>query len=254
MRPLILSLTAVKGGIAPAPGLPRWLAYGDSITQGWTASGPSHAWAAIAARKTGLDLVNLGYAQAGRGEIVSAEHISGLAADIITIAYGASCWTRTPHSVGMVAEGFRAFLDVVRQGHPATPVVVITPLRHPNADDVPNKLGASLADIRHAMESVARERVISGDATLSLVAGEDIIGEEHLVDGIHPGDEGHKRIAAAVGRALTAAMKATAAAMPTDPFGDGTAPDPASFSALDRDVIDPLDADRAATTAASTVW
>ena len=100
MQPVVLSLTAVKGEIAPAPALPRWLAYGDWTTQGWIASGPSQGWAAIAARKTGLNLVNLGYAGAGRGEIVSAEHMAALTAEIITIAYGESCWSRVPHSAG----------------------------------------------------------------------------------------------------------------------------------------------------------
>ena len=91
-----LSLTAVGGEIAPAPALPRWLAYGDWTTQGWIASGPSQGWAAIAARKAHLNLINMGYAGAGRGEIASAEHIAGLNADVISIAYGESCWTRVP--------------------------------------------------------------------------------------------------------------------------------------------------------------
>ncbi len=207
MRPVVLSLTAVKGEIAPAPELPRWIAYGDSTTQGWIASGPSQGWAAIAARKTGLDLVNLGYAGAGRGEVVSAEHIAGMSADIITIAYGSSCWTRIPHSTGMIEEGLRAFLDVVRLDHPTTPIVVVSPVLRPDAEDTTNKLGASLADIRHAIESVTRERIVAGDATLSLVAGAGVINAEHLADGIHPGDEGHKRIAAALGKALTTAIR-----------------------------------------------
>ena len=79
------------------------------------------AWTAIAARKVGLDLANFGYAGAGRGEVVSAEHIAALEAEIISVAYGATCWTRIPYSLGMVDEGFRAFLDVVRQGHATTP-------------------------------------------------------------------------------------------------------------------------------------
>ncbi len=208
MQPVIQSLTAVKGGISPAPDLPRWIAYGDSITQGWIASGPAQGWAAIAARKAGLDLANLGYAAAGRGEIVSAEHIAALPADIISIAYGASCWTRVPHSVGMVADGFTAFLDVVRDGHPDVPIVVVSPVLRPDAEDEPNRLGATLADIRHAIESVTRERIVDGDHTLALVAGESIINADHLGDGIHPDDEGHKRIAATVSKALTLAMKA----------------------------------------------
>jgi lysophospholipase L1-like esterase len=207
MQPLVQSLTAVKGGISPAPNLPRWIAYGDAITQGWIASGPAQGWAAIAARKAGLDVVNLGFAAAGRGEIVSAEHIAALPADIISIAYGASCWSRVPHSVGMVAEGFRGFLDVIREGHPLTPIVVVSPFVRPDAEKEPNRLGATLANIRNAIESVTRDRMASGDLTLSLVAGKSTISDEHLGDGIHPGDEGHKRIAATVSKALTAAIK-----------------------------------------------
>ena len=228
MQPLILSLTAVAGEIAPAPPLPRWVAYGDWTTQGWIASGPARGWAAITARKAGLNLVNLGYAGAGRGEIVSAEHIAGLGAEVISIAYGESCWTRIPHTAGMVAEGLLAFIDVVRQGHPQTPLVVASPVIRPDAEEVPNKLDTTLSDIRHAMESVTRDRIVAGDDALSLVAGERIIDASHLADGIHPGDEGHKRIAAAMTRALTSAMDpaarssvSSASSGPTDGPPDG---------------------------------
>ena len=221
MRPVVLSLTAVHGEIAPAPALPRWIAYGDSVTQGWIASDPSHAWAAIAARKTDLDLANFGYAGAGRGELVSAEQIAGLEAAIISISYGASCWSRIPHSVGMITAGLHAFLDVVRLGHPTTPIVVVSPIRRPDAEDVANKLGATLADIRHAIESVTRERIVAGDTMLSLVAGEAIVGDEHLSDGIHPGDEGHKRVAATVARTLTTALASASSPPDDDAVADG---------------------------------
>jgi len=216
MRPLVQSLTPVGGEILPAPAQPRWVAYGDSITQGWIASGPSRAWTAIAARKAGLDLVNLGYAGAARGEIVSAEHVADLPADIITIAYGVNCWSRTPHSVGMLTEGLRGFLDVVRSGHPTAPIVVVSPVVRPDAEEAPNRLGASLADLRQAMESVTRQRIADGDTALTLVEGLRILTPEHLDDGIHPGDEGHKRIAAAVVKALTASLKAARAAAAHD--------------------------------------
>jgi len=216
MHPLIQSLTPVDGEIFPAPAQPRWVAYGDSITQGWIASGPSRAWTAIAARKAGLDLVNLGYAGAARGEIVSAEHVADLPADIITIAYGVNCWSRTPHSVGMLTEGLRGFLDVVRSGHPSAPIVVISPVIRPDAEDAPNRLGATLAELRQAMESVVRQRIEDGDTALALIEGLGIITAEHLDDGIHPGDEGHKRIAAAVVKVLTASLKSAKAAATAD--------------------------------------
>ena len=87
------------------------------------------------------------------------------------------------------------------------PIVVISPVLRPDAEDEPNRLGATLADIRRAIESVTRDRIIDGDRTLALVAGEAIISADHLGDGIHPDDEGHKRIAATVSKALTLAMK-----------------------------------------------
>ena len=98
--------------------------------------------------------------------------------------------------------------------HPTTPIVVVSPVLRPDAEDTTNKLGATLSDIRHAIESVTRERIVAGDATLSLVAGAGMINAEHLADGIHPGDEGHKRIAAAVAKALSTAMRYRDEAVP----------------------------------------
>ena len=205
MLPVVRSLTAVHGEIAPAPPQPRWLAYGDSSTQGWIASGPAQAWTAIVARKAGLDLVNMGYAQLGRGDIASAEELAALEAEVITISYGASCWSRDPHNTAMIEVGLDAFLDVVRQGHPETPIVVMSPIAWPEADHTANRLGATLHDIRQSIESVTRWRLREGDANLVLLPGRGVIDEWYLTDGIYPGDEGHKRIAAAVGKYLFAA-------------------------------------------------
>jgi lysophospholipase L1-like esterase len=197
--PLIpgVRVTAVDGDIAPAPPQPRWLAYGDSITEGWITSTPAGAWPAVAGRALGLDAINMGYAGAARGEIVSAEHIAEVEADVITVAHGTNCWTRTPHTAAQVADGMRAFLDVVRQGHPETPIVVVSPILRPDAEATPNRLGATLVDLRTAIEDVAAER-----NDVALVPGRDLVPAEQLPDGIHPGDEGHAAIAAAVAPVL----------------------------------------------------
>ena len=95
MRPTIFEVRPIAGTLEAAPKGPRWIAYGDSITEGWVASGPAFGWTAIAARQYGLDVVNLGYAGSCRGEIASAEQIAALPADVISLAYGTNCWTRT---------------------------------------------------------------------------------------------------------------------------------------------------------------
>ena len=205
LRPEIVALRASGGSAAPAPRGPRWVAYGDSLLEGWVASAPALGWGAIVARRHGLDLVNLGYAGSARGEIPCAEAIAALDADVISITHGTNCWTRTPHSAGMLVEGTRAFLAIVRQGHPDTPIVLASPVLRPDAEATPNRLGATLADLRAAMEEAAAERIAGGDANLVLVPGAGVITAGQLADGIHPGDDGHATMARVFGAALASA-------------------------------------------------
>ena len=121
MKPTVHSLTAVGGDIAPAPKQPRWIAYGDSITEGWSASSPARCWLAIAGRERAMDTVNLGFAGSARGEIVLAQQIAALDADVITVAYGTNCWATIPHSADMVRANTAAFLHIIRAAHPHVP-------------------------------------------------------------------------------------------------------------------------------------
>ena len=202
MKPEVLSLTAVDGDIAPAARQPRWIAYGDSITEGWIASGPAGGWPAIAGRLFELDVVNMGYAGASRGEIVSAEHIAAIKADVISLAHGTNCWVRIPHSAEQMRANLRAFLDIVRQGHPDTPIVVVSPVTRPDAEAKANRLGATLADLRGAIEAVTSERIAAGDKRLALIRGLPLLRGDQLPDTIHPGDEGHQIMAQAIGKAV----------------------------------------------------
>lgn len=125
--PLILGLRGIGGTVAPAPPAPRWVVHGDSITEGWWSTRPAHGWPSVAGRALGWDTVNLGYAGAARGELATAEQIAGLPADVLTLAFGTNCWSRVPFSVPLLYETTRAFLDLVRQGHPRTPMLLLSP-------------------------------------------------------------------------------------------------------------------------------
>src|SRR5262249_41871274 len=211
MRPVVLAVRAFGGTLEPAPGRPRWLAYGDSIAQGWIASGPVGAWPAPAGRRPGLDVVTLGYAGSARGEIVSAQQLAALDAAVVSISHGTNCWSRIPFSAAMFREQTRAFLGIVRAGHPDTPIVVTSPILRPDAETTPNVLGATLVDLRTTMEDVARESIAAGDEHLALVGGGALVGPDDLPDGIHPGDHGHAMLAEAFGRAVAAAAGAGSA-------------------------------------------
>jgi len=167
MQPVVLSVNPVGGDIQPAPPLPRWLAYGDSMTQGWIASSPSQAWTAITARKVGLDLVNLGYAGAARGEIVSAEHLAELPAEVVTIAMGANCWTRVPHSVSMVSANLDAFLNndfgIEGVAEHAIPLKTIK-----NGELIRNKI---MESVRNAVSAEHSGGSTNGKLTFTIIGG-----------------------------------------------------------------------------------
>jgi lysophospholipase L1-like esterase len=196
MKPTVTGVVGVDGDVGPAAPQPRWIAYGDSITEGWSASSPAQSWLAIAGRESGMDTINLGYAGSARGEIVLAQQIATLDAVIITVAYGTNCWNTVPHSAEMVRANTSAFLRILRAAHRDVPVLVVSPLIRPDAEDRPNELGATLADIRAAIEHAAGER---DDRLTTLIPGADLVPAGLLVDGIHPGDEGHRLLAKQIG-------------------------------------------------------
>ena len=206
MRPLITGIEGIGGEIAPAPLQPRWLSYGDAITQGWLASAPAASWPTVTARKMGLDLCNFGYSGSACGETTAAAMLADCPADLVTIAFGLNNWSRVPHTPGLVAEKIRAFIGLVRDGHPEIPVIVLSPLLRPDAEMTPNRLDATLADLRVAMEDAVRLQIAAGDVRLQLVQGGSVLGPNDLADNVYPNDEGHKRIAAAVGRSLMIAV------------------------------------------------
>ncbi|MFE6161068.1 GDSL-type esterase/lipase family protein [Streptomyces sp. NPDC056486] len=192
LRPVLHGVRPVDGTLTPAARRPRWLVHGDSIAEGWSVSRPHLAWPALAGRALGVESVNLGYAGAARGELASAEQLASLEADLLTVAFGTNCWSRTPHSAGLLYETARAFLALVRRGHPDVPLLVVSPVIRPDAETTPNALGATLGELRTAVERAAL------DAGVDLLPGRELLHAGHLVDGVHPGDEGHELLAKAV--------------------------------------------------------
>ncbi len=204
---MVTKLEAIDGTIEPAPREPRWLAYGDSIAEGWVASATPASWVSIVGRTQGLDAINLGYAGAARGEVVSAEQLARVEADVISVTHGTNCWGMIPFSSDLMRSTTEAFLRIVRSGHPGVPIVVASPIVRPDAEDRPNRLGATLGDIRNAMEEAV---CTVGDDLTTLVSGKDLLSPHLLADGIHPNDEGHQVLAGVLGTTVHQAVQASA--------------------------------------------
>ncbi|MFF9913129.1 GDSL-type esterase/lipase family protein [Streptomyces sp. NPDC013457] len=200
--PVVLGLRACDGSLSPAPRRPRWLVHGDSITEGWWSTRPAHSWPATAGRTLGLDTVNLGFAGGARGELPLAEQLASLPGELVTLAFGTNCWSKAPSSAGWLYETVRAYVGLVRRGHPDAPLLILSPVLRPEAETAPNALGATLEDLRTAMEQAGRDLAAEGDRRLLVLSGRPLLDPEDLADGLHPNDRGHARMAAAVADAL----------------------------------------------------
>lgn len=204
-EPRVFDVRALGGEAQPLDPATRWVAYGDSITQGWTTSDPGAAWTAVAARATGFDLLNLGFAGAARGELPVAAHLAATPADVISLAWGTNCWAQIEMDARYIRELMRLFLDTVRRGHPETPIVVLSPVVRPAAEQARNASGATLSDLREGIEDAVRTfQDAHADALLHLLPGSDMITAAQLdPDGIHPNDAGHAAIGAAAAETLS---------------------------------------------------
>jgi lysophospholipase L1-like esterase len=204
--PEIDRIEVLGGALRARPARPRWLAYGDSITEGWCASAAALCWTARAARQLDLDILNFGYSGAARGEIAAAEMLAKQTADVITVAFGTNCWSRVAHDGDLFAATLRTFLQIVRAGQPHTPIVAISPTLRPDGEQRANARGLTHAQLRHVFERTVQEKIESDDY-LYLIEGLPLVNVNELAaDGIHPNDAGHANIADAVTLQLRAIL------------------------------------------------
>lgn len=196
----ITGFSGSGGDLNPTKTVPSLVIYGDSITQGWSASDPGLAWPALLGRLLCHEDRNLGFAGSARGEIQVASLIAQSQADLIVLAWGTNCWSRVPVDGALIREQMRLFIQMIRSGHPDCPIVVVSPIVRPLAEDEPNVFGATLAEIRLGIESgVAEFATRNGDQMILLIPGRDLIDESGLSeDLLHPNDTGHAAIAEAL--------------------------------------------------------
>jgi hypothetical protein len=109
------------------------------------------------------------------------------------------------------------FLDQVRDRHPEVPLVVITPITCPVAEDHPGPTGVdedgqcavpprpealalgalTLRRIRELEAEIVAARQAAGDRHLHLLQGPDLFGPDDvgdLPDGLHPNAAGYQRL------------------------------------------------------------
>ncbi|WP_206305921.1 GDSL-type esterase/lipase family protein [Streptomyces sp. RFCAC02] len=212
--------------VTPVPdrGRPVWLHHGSSISHGSDAAGPSATWPALAASLGGAELVNLGLGGGALLDPFTARAMRDTPADLISVKIGINLVNADLMRLRAFTPAVHGFLDTVREGHPDTPLLVVSPLYCPVHEDTPGPAAFDLDALREGTVrfvatgdpaeraagkltlTVIREelaRIVAqreaDDPHLSLLDGRDLYGEPDfaelpLPDGFHPDAATHRRV------------------------------------------------------------
>ncbi len=207
-------------GAMPSRGRRTWLHHGSSVSHGSHAATPTGTWPALAAAAAGVDLVNLGFGGGALLDPFVARTVRDTPADVISLKLGLNVVNSDLMRRRAFAPAVHGFLDTVRDGHPTTPLLVVSPVLCPVHEDTPGPLVPDLAGfaegrigflasgdasdatrltlrrVREDLEQVVAERA-GEDPALGyldgrLLYGEDDAGELPLPDGLHPDAATHR--------------------------------------------------------------
>ncbi len=204
-----------------ARGRRTWLHHGSSISHGSGAESPSTTWPAIAASAAGVDLVNLGFGGGALLDPFTARAIRDVPADLISLKIGINVVNADLLRLRALGPALHGFLDTVRDGHPTTPLLVVSALHCAIHERTPGPAAmvldagvpsfratgdpAEVAAGRLTLEVVRTElaRVVAerraDDPHLAYLDGRELYGEADeaavpLPDALHPDADTHRLI------------------------------------------------------------
>ena len=161
--------------VEPTPdrGRPVWLHHGSSISHGSDAASPSTTWPAVAAALGGVELVNLGLGGSAMLDPFTARTLRDTPADLISIKIGINLVNGDLMRVRAFAPAVHGFLDTIRDGHPDTPLLVISPIHCPIHEETPGPSAAELLEGRVLFRATGdpAERAL-GKLTLTVIRDE----------------------------------------------------------------------------------
>ena len=174
---------------------PKWVTYGSSITHCRAAASPSFTWPALAARECGLNLTCLGYGGNCHLEPMLARMMRDLPADFLSMKVGINIYGSESLSPRTFQSAIIGFVHIVREKHPDTPFVVMSPIFSAGRETTTNAVGFTLADMRQEVAEAVQAMRNHGDANLHYVNGLELFGPDlaHMLpDDLHPDAKGYK--------------------------------------------------------------
>ncbi|MEI8247233.1 MAG: GDSL-type esterase/lipase family protein [Lentisphaerota bacterium] len=170
----------------------RLVAYGDSITHGFTASEVTSSYAFLFAQRMNWQIVNMGIG--GRGSAANdGTLIASQNGDVVIMLIGVNDW-QGGRPVASFKANMEGFIKNLRKQQPLVPIIVITPLWVP-ASWKPKSANIDLEEYRKALREIV---AAAGDANIRLVEGPALIDhDEKYFDkvAVHPNDKGFAMMA-----------------------------------------------------------
>ncbi len=178
---------------APDP-RPLWVTWGSSLTHCVRAGSAARIWPGTVARRHNLNLMCLGFGGQCHLDPLVALTIRDLPARYLSMKLGINASSGSVNArtyPALVA----AAIQIVREGHPRTPLAMISPICCPHRETTPNPVGYTLQAMRADMERVCRAFQDAGDLHLHYVNGLELFGPDDIAhyaatDGLHPNAEG----------------------------------------------------------------
>ncbi|MWA15556.1 GDSL-type esterase/lipase family protein [Streptomyces sp. BA2] len=212
--------------VEPAPDRGRkvWLHHGSSISHGSDAASPTAVWPALAASLGGVELINLGLAGSALLDPFTARTLRDTPADLISVKIGINVVNADLMRLRAFGPAVHGFLDTIREGHPGTPLLVVSSVLCPIHEDTPGPSAPDFGDLgsgrltframgdpaerasgkltlRVIREELARivEQRSADDPNLHYLDGRELYGEADaaelpLPDQIHPDAATHRRM------------------------------------------------------------
>ncbi|MEU6262478.1 GDSL-type esterase/lipase family protein [Saccharopolyspora shandongensis] len=201
-----------------------WLHHGSSISHGSNAASPSTIWPALAAALGDVELINLGFSGNALLDPFTARTLRDTPADLISVKIGINVVNADLMRLRAFTPAVHGFLDTIREGHPTTPLLVVSPILCPIHEDTPGP-GAfdvdalragkvrfratgdpaeraagklTLGIIRDELARIVKQRA-ADDPNLHHLDGLELYGEADfaelpLPDRLHPDAAAHRRI------------------------------------------------------------
>ncbi|MFH8902024.1 GDSL-type esterase/lipase family protein [Streptomyces coeruleorubidus] len=212
--------------VEPVPDRGRrvWLHHGSSISHGSDAASPTAIWPAIASLLGGVELVNLGLGGSAMLDPFTARAMRDTPADLISVKIGINIVNGDVMRLRAFGPAVHGFLDTIREGHPDTPLLVVSSVHCAIHEDTPGPTAPDLSGlaegrlrfaamgdpaevpagkltltvIREELSRIVRQRA-ADDPNIHYLDGLDLYGEsdaaEHpLPDEVHPDATTHRHI------------------------------------------------------------